>query len=44
MRGNSFAMGNSMANGPAGFRTWQSGWQAPRPVTWWDYMEGRDPA
>jgi hypothetical protein len=37
-RGNSFANGNS-ESGPAGYRTWLSGWQAPRPVTSWEFTE-----
>ena len=42
-KGNSFALGNSMGNGPTGFRSWRSGWQAPPPPTIWDFLEGRNP-
>jgi hypothetical protein len=40
-RGNSFANGNSMNNGPTAPWTWCGGYQAPRPVTHWDFTEGR---
>lgn len=42
-RGNSFANGNSMNNGPVAPWTWRSGYQAPRPVTHWDFTEGTAP-
>lgn len=47
MKGNSFAMGasvangNSMANGPHAQAALQ-GWDI-RPVTHWDFTQGRDP-
>lgn len=42
MHGASVGNGNSFANGPAWFG-WRGGFQGPRPVTCWDFMEGRDP-
>lgn len=36
--------GASISNGPAVPWTWRSGYQAPRPVTHWDFTEGTAPA
>jgi hypothetical protein len=35
--------GNSFANGPGKPWTWKGGYQAPPPVTFWDFVQGRDP-
>jgi len=40
LRGNSFANGNSMNNGPYSPRRWHAGWQAPAPVSCWTLTEG----
>ncbi len=42
-KGNSFSNGNNFAFGPTGFRSWRSGWQAPPPVTLYDFTEGEQP-
>ena len=44
MRGNSMANGASVCNGP-GSLDWarRQGWDI-RPVTHWDWTQGRDPA
>jgi hypothetical protein len=44
MRGESIGNGNSFANGPCALWTWRAGYQAPRPVTHWDFTEGRPAA
>lgn len=43
VNGKSFANGNgnSMNNGPLALMTWRTGYQVPRPVTHWDFTEGR---
>jgi hypothetical protein len=39
-RGNSYALGPNGATGPA-LWSWRGGYQADRPVTFWDFTEGR---
>lgn len=38
-RGNSFANGQDGSSGPLAVYGWRSGYQAPRPVTHWDFTE-----
>lgn len=40
-RGNSYANGASVNNGPRSPWSWRGGFQGARPVTHWDFTEGR---